>query len=134
MTLPFGCHCEQSEAIPKKRRKTSSWRSAKPGGPPIHAAKSLIAIALCLAATLAQAAGFRFIAVPWDADDPALTGAIWYPCADPPGEIHLGPLTLPGVRDRPISGDMLPLVVMSHGDGGQFWGSHDTVIRPRRWP
>jgi predicted dienelactone hydrolase len=86
-----------------------------------------VAIALGLAATLARAAGFRFIEVPADADGPSLTGAMWYPCADPPGEIHLGPLTLPGVRDCPISGDKLPLVVVSHGDGGQWWGQHDTA-------
>jgi predicted dienelactone hydrolase len=93
----------------------------------MHTVKFLAAIALCLTATVAQAAGFRLIAVPWDADGPALIGAIWYPCADPPGEIRLGPLTLPGVRDCPISGDKLPLVVVSHGDGGQFWDYHDTA-------
>jgi hypothetical protein len=34
-----------------------------------------LAIALCLTTTLAQAAGFRFIEVPADADGPALRGA-----------------------------------------------------------
>jgi hypothetical protein len=34
---------------------------------------------LCLAATLAQAAGFRLIEVPADADGPVLKGAMWYP-------------------------------------------------------
>jgi predicted dienelactone hydrolase len=104
-------------------------RTAGPirGGPPILIARLLVVIALCLTAAFAQAAGFRFIEVPADADGPSLTGAMWYPCADPPGEIHLGPLTLPGVRDCPISGDKLPLVVVSHGDGGQWWGQHDTA-------
>jgi hypothetical protein len=55
----------------------------------MHAVKFLAATALCLATTLAQAAGFRFIEVPADAAGPALTGAMWYPCAEPPGEIHL---------------------------------------------
>jgi predicted dienelactone hydrolase len=93
----------------------------------MHAPKFLVAIALCLTATLAQAAGFRFIEVPADRGGPALKGAIWYPCAGPPGEMHLGPLTLPGAKDGPISGDKLPLVVFSHGDGGQWWGQHDTA-------
>jgi hypothetical protein len=60
------------------------------------------AVLLCLTATLAQAAGFRFIEVPADADGPALKGAMWYPCSEPPGEIQLGdiatgsdPRTLP---------------------------------------
>jgi predicted dienelactone hydrolase len=93
----------------------------------MRAAKFLIAIALCLTATPAHAAGFRFIAVPADAAGPALTGAMWYPCAAPPGEIQLGPITLPGAKDCTIGGDKLRLVVISHGDGGQWWGQHDTA-------
>lgn len=91
----------------------------------MHAAKFIVAIALCLTATLAQAAGFRFIEVPADADGPVLKGAMWYPCSEPPGEIQLGPFTLIGVKDCPISGDKLPLVVVSHGAGGSFDAHHD---------
>lgn len=90
-----------------------------------RAAKLLVAIALCLTATLAQAAGFRFIEVPADADGPALKGAMWYPCSEPAGEITLGPFTLHGVKDCPLSGDKLPLVVVSHGMGGSFSNHHD---------
>jgi predicted dienelactone hydrolase len=82
-----------------------------------------VAIALCLAATLAQAAGFRVI----DADGPALKGAMWYPCSQPPGEIQVGLLTLPGVKNCPISGDKLPLVVISHGSRGSLANQHDTA-------
>jgi hypothetical protein len=78
----------------------------------MHAARFVVVIALCLTATLAQAAGFRFIDVPADADGPALKGAMWYPCAEPPGEIDLGGITVPGVKDCPIGGDKLPLVVV----------------------
>ena len=88
----------------------------------------LLAIVLGLArAPSAQAAGFRLIEVPGDADDPALKGAMWYPCSKPPGEIHLGNVVLPGVRDCAISGRRLPLVVVSHGRGGSFIGHHDTA-------
>jgi predicted dienelactone hydrolase len=93
----------------------------------MHAAKFLATIAICLTATLAQAAGFRFIDVPADADGPALNGAISYPCSEPPGEIDLGDIAVPGVKDCPISGDNLPLVVVSHGRGGSFIGHHDTA-------
>ena len=63
-------------------------------------ARLLVAIALCLTATLAQAAGFRLIDVPADADGPAIEGAIWYLCSEPPGEIDLGrSVTAPGVKD-----------------------------------
>jgi hypothetical protein len=93
----------------------------------MHAARFVVAIGLCLAATLAQAAGFRFIEVPADTDGPALTGAMWYPCPEPPGEIAVGILTVRGVKDCPISGDKLPLVVVSHGRGGSFVNFHDTA-------
>ena len=78
----------------------------------MHAARFVVVIALFLTTTLAQAAGFRFIAVPADADGPALKGAMWYPCAEPPGEIDLEGITVPGVKDCPIGGDKLPLVVV----------------------
>jgi predicted dienelactone hydrolase len=85
------------------------------------------AIVLCLMATHAQAAGFQFIEVPGDADGPALSGAMWYPCSERPGEVKVGRMMLPGVKDCPISGDKLPLVVFSHGRGGSFIGHHDTA-------
>jgi predicted dienelactone hydrolase len=89
-------------------------------------APGILALGLCFVATLAQAAGFRFIDVPADTAGPALHGAMWYPCATPAGQIVVGELTLPGVRDCPIDGDKLPLVVVSHGRGGDFIGHHDT--------
>jgi predicted dienelactone hydrolase len=92
----------------------------------MHVAKFLVAIAFILTATLAQAAGFRFIEVPADADGPALKGAMWYPCSEPPQDkIDLGPYTLSVAKDCPISGDKLPLVVVSHGRGGSFVNLHD---------
>src|SRR5204862_492150 len=44
-----------------------------------------------------------------------------------PGEIDLGGMTFPGTKDCPITGDKLPLVVISHGRGGNFIGHHDTA-------
>jgi hypothetical protein len=90
-----------------------------------------VAIALGLTATLAQAAGFRFIEVPADADGPALEGAMWYPCAEPPGEIELGKITLPGVKDCPIVGEKLPLVVICTAAARP---SPSFTISPRCWP
>ena len=78
-------------------------------------------------------AGFRFIEVPADADGPALDGAMWYPCCEPPVEIDLGEITanfeitMCGAKDAPISGDKLPLVVVSHGKGSHFVFDHDTA-------
>lgn len=89
--------------------------------------RSLSVICLCLLATLAHAAGLRVIDVPADTGGPALHGAIWYPCSDPPSEVKLGNATLTGVRDCAVNGDKLPLVVVSHGKGGNFVGHHDTA-------
>ncbi len=102
-------------------------------GSPTHLAKwrgslgSLAAFALCLTATISHAAGFRLIEVPPDADSPALSGAMWYPCSEPPGQIDLGPITLSGARDCPTRGDKLPLVVVSHGNLGAFFDHYDTA-------
>jgi predicted dienelactone hydrolase len=77
--------------------------------------------------------GFRFIEVPADSDGPALDGAMWYPCSEPPGEIDLGKITaifkitVRGAKNCPISGDKLPLVVISHGKGSHFVLHHDTA-------
>lgn len=89
--------------------------------------RSLLPAALGCAATLAQAAGFAFIEVPADKDGPALRGAVWSPCGTPPGRIDLARLVLQGTRDCPLTGQGLPLIVMSHGTGGSALGHHDTA-------
>ncbi len=57
--------------------------------------------------------------------------AEWSPCAAPAGTVTLGPFALPAVRDCPVVGDKLPLIVISHGFGGTSLVHHDT---PRRSP
>src|SRR5690242_11430650 len=87
----------------------------------------IAALTLCLAGP-ANAAGFRFIELPAARDEPAMQGAIWYPCAGPAEDIALGSITLIGVKDCPIGGgNKLPLVVISHGLGGGFLAHHDTA-------
>jgi predicted dienelactone hydrolase len=84
--------------------------------------------AVCFSATLAQAAGLRFIEVPADAAGPALRGAVWYPCDAPAGAIALGPaITLQGTKDCPMKVGQWPLVVISHGAGGSFIAHRDTA-------
>ena len=51
---------------------------------------------------------------------------MWYPCAQPPGAVDIGKITLPGVKNCPLSGEKLPLIVVSHGRRGIFVGHHDT--------
>ena len=77
--------------------------------------------------------GFRFIEVPADSEGPALSGAMWHPCSEPPGEIDLGKITatfeitMRGAKNCPVSGDKLPLVVVSRGKGSHFVLHHDTA-------
>jgi predicted dienelactone hydrolase len=87
------------------------------------------AIILCCLGSAAQAAGIQLLDF-----DPRLAGAIWYPCAAEPQSVPLGRLTvqfidsLQGVKDCPVTGTKLPLVIVSHGRGGWF-GGHDDVVQ-----
>jgi hypothetical protein len=90
-----------------------------------------LASLVCLAASLAQAAGFQRIEIPANsALSPPLKGAVWYPCAKPPGEMKIGRYVLTVTEDCPMAGGKLPLVVISHGRGGDFLGHHDTAEAP----
>jgi predicted dienelactone hydrolase len=86
--------------------------------------KLLLSLALSLMATTAYAAGLHFFEVPSNGRARPLAGAIWYPCNAPSQEIVVRDFTLYGVRDCPLDGDKLPLVVMSHGRGGWFGVHH----------
>jgi predicted dienelactone hydrolase len=52
---------------------------------------------------------------------------MWYPCSEPSGEIDFGDIIVPGVKDCPLSGDKLPLVVISQGNFGSIVDHHDTA-------
>jgi predicted dienelactone hydrolase len=86
-----------------------------------------IAMALCTLATPSFAAGFRFLSIPADAQGPAIIGAMWYPCDEPPGQMQFGPYILPLSKDCPLSGEKHPMVIISHGRAGTFIGHHDTA-------
>jgi predicted dienelactone hydrolase len=85
-----------------------------------------VAVLLCLTAP-AKAAGIQLLDT-----DPTLAGAIWYPCAAEPRPVALGKLTmnfigsLQGVKDCPVVGSRLPLIIVAHGRGGWF-GGHDDI-------
>jgi predicted dienelactone hydrolase len=87
----------------------------------------LIVVAAWLASPKAEAAGFRFIDIPADENGPALTGAVWSPCTEPPQEMRLRQAMVVATRNCPIAGDRLPLIVMSHGSGGWFGAHRDTA-------
>lgn len=86
-----------------------------------------VALAFGLVANLATAAGLKNFEVPADARGPALKVAEWTPCAQPSGQLQLGPFALAAVRNCPVAGDALPLIVISHGFGGTNLSHHDTA-------
>ena len=92
-----------------------------------HVSRFLAAIGFCLAATLAQAAGMRSIDMLADTEGPPVHGMIWYPCAEPPGELHVDAFIVAGVKDCPLAEDHLPLIAFSHGQGGNLLVNHDTA-------
>ncbi|VWB12053.1 dienelactone hydrolase [Burkholderia arboris] len=85
----------------------------------------LSAVLLCLSATIAHAAGVKFVTIPADAAGPEMRAGVWTPCAATPQPLSIGPFVLNGSRDCPTVGDKLPLVVISHGHGGSLLGHHD---------
>jgi predicted dienelactone hydrolase len=76
---------------------------------------------------LAHAAGFQFIDIPANGPLQPLKGAVWYPCSQPPSNESLGPFVLSVAKDCPVTGENLPLVVISHGRGGTFLDHSDTA-------
>ena len=71
-------------------------------------------VILSCAASPANAAGIQLF------NGPALSGAIWYPCPQAkPVDVPLGELAmaadfgLVGVKDCPVTGEKLPLIVPS---------------------
>jgi predicted dienelactone hydrolase len=86
------------------------------------------AIILCCLGSPALAAGIQLLD-----SDPGLAGAIWYPCAGEPKHVALGGLAvaedfgLMGVKDCPVTGAKLPLIIVSHGRTGWFGANHDTA-------
>src|SRR5262249_47329440 len=87
----------------------------------------ICAAILCCLALPARAAGIQLLDT-----DPTLAGPIWYPCAAEPQPVPLGKLTmnfidtLQGVKDCPVTGTRLPLIIVAHGRGGWF-GGHDDI-------
>ena len=75
----------------------------------------------------ALSAGIQALHVPSNDSWPALSGAIWYPCAFAPTVIKLGPFDISATKDCPITGTRWPLIVISHGRKGTFLDHRDTA-------
>jgi predicted dienelactone hydrolase len=97
------------------------------GGHRVFRSSVVLAAIICIAATLAEAAGVQFFDVPADGSGPNLTGAVWYPCATPPQEIKYENRVIVGAKDCEVVGSKLPIIVMSHGRTAWFGSHYDTA-------
>jgi predicted dienelactone hydrolase len=79
------------------------------------------------AAAPATDVGFQVVMAPDPQGAPIRVG-IWYPTNTPATAPARGMDDLPVAANAPITGQRLPLVVMSHGNGGWFGGHYDTAI------
>ncbi len=70
--------------------------------------------------------GFQVIQVP-DGQGAPIEVGLWYPTTTPAAGPARGMSGLPIAYGAPLKGTGLPLVVMSHGNGGWFGGHYDTA-------
>jgi predicted dienelactone hydrolase len=84
-------------------------------------------LAITLSGTCAHAAGFQRVLAA-DPDGQPLEVGIWYPSSAATQPLPMGPTTMNVAVDAPVNGKELPLVVMSHGNGGYFLSHYDTAI------
>ena len=89
----------------------------------------VLAIALILpgAATAAQNVGFQRVTVP-DPEGKPLDVGIWYPSESEATAAPLGMFTQVVATDGPVSGNRLPLILISHGTGGWLGSHYDTAL------
>jgi predicted dienelactone hydrolase len=87
----------------------------------------VFAILFFFGVTTVQAAGVRNFDIPASPAGPAIRLLVWTPCAEPPQEMDARGATFFAVPACPITGEKLPLIVMSHGRRGWFGGHHDTA-------
>ncbi len=95
--------------------------------------KFMSLVPMCAAAGLlghaayAGSVGFSKLSVP-DGANPPLEAGVWYPTDAAPRPTHIGLYMQTVAQDAPVAGHDLPLVVISHGHGGEFAGHSDTAF------
>ena len=97
--------------------------------PPRFVARLACSALFCLSAGLLSpvqaapplAAGFEALQAA-DGTDKPLEVSLWYPTEAAAQQVTLGPFTLDIARGGAVAGQGLPLIVMSHGNGGSSLG------------
>lgn len=88
---------------------------------------AIVAAMLLFAASPIGAAGFQYGTAP-DPDDKPIELGIWYPSDAPAQKQPLGLFTQDAAYYGAISGQSLPLIVISHGTGGGAASHYDTAL------
>ncbi len=86
---------------------------------------SLFIAAFACSMVSANAAGLQTFEIAQTNSAPAISGAVWYPCAQTPTKINIGPFEMMAVKDCPAMGKNHPLIVISHGVGGSAGNFHE---------
>jgi predicted dienelactone hydrolase len=79
------------------------------------------------AAAQESSVGFQRLSIP-DGAGPAIEIAIWYPSNAPASPQPLELFTQTVAANGAVAGTGLPLVVISHGNGGSLGGHYDTAL------
>ena len=85
-----------------------------------------LAFAFAAPALAEPAVGFQRLTIP-DAAGPPVDVAVWYPTRAKPSPQRLALFTQTVATDAPVAGTRRPLVVISHGNGGELSGHYDTA-------
>lgn len=88
-------------------------------------AAALVAASIASPAFAANA-GFRVLQQPRP-DGPPVEVGVWYPTDAAPAPMSFGSWGQTVAAGAPVNGSHLPLIVMSHGNGGFFGGHADTA-------
>lgn len=96
--------------------RTPRWTSA------------VVLLLLAAAPGLALAAGYQRAEAGATASEAAVPMMIWFPCEGATTSSQLGPYVVDADPDCDIVGESLPMIAISHGQGGSFLGHHDTAV------
>lgn len=86
-----------------------------------------LAVALFAAAASHAAVGFQHFTIP-DPQGPPLEVGVWYPTDAVAGPTSVELFREPLANDAQVKGRRLPLVLISHGNGGSYAGHIDTAV------
>jgi predicted dienelactone hydrolase len=87
----------------------------------------MFVLALVMLTAPARAVGFQHVTAP-DPDDQPLEVGIWYPSDSPASPQPIGFFSQTVAVDGPVAGTGLPLILISHGNGGSLAAHHDTAL------